>query len=244
ALAAGVGDEGRRIVQVWRQGDPMGEAAASGLRAALPEHAAARLIEHPLAAGADAEADFWRRLIDSPVTLVLWLDRWPAALPADLAPRLAAVHLSYRLLGDELPEPPPELAEKVRLTWPYALPAAAAPHSYRVRAWLRSRRVPPGDERLQLATWWTAAVVDHALAHMVDRFDRAWLVERVEHEAELVMDPGVYPAPALGPGQRFASKGTWIVRLEPVAAGGVVPVGERWRVPVAAPAAAAASSRP
>jgi hypothetical protein len=91
--------------------------------------------------------------------------------------------------------------------------------------------MPPGDERLQRATWWTAAVLDDALAHMVDHFDRAWLIERVEHEAELVPDPGVYPSPSLGPGQRFASKGCWIVRLDPAAPGGVAPVGPRRRVP-------------
>jgi mono/diheme cytochrome c family protein len=169
-----------------------------------------------------------------PATLVLWLDRWPDALPADLAPRLAAIHLSYRLLGDTLPPEPPPLADKVRLTWPYALPGEAAPHAHRVHAWLRSRGLPPGDERLQRATWWTAAVLDDALAHMVDRFDRAWLVERVEHEAELVPDPGVFPPLSLGPGQRFASKGLWIVRLDPAAPGGVAPVGPWRRVPEAA----------
>jgi hypothetical protein len=77
-------------------------------------------------------------------------------------------------------------------------------------------------------------VLDDALAHMVDRFDRAWLVERVEHEAELIADPGVYPPLSLGPGQRFAAKGLWIVRLDPAAPGGVAPVGPWRRVPEAA----------
>jgi hypothetical protein len=56
----------------------------------------------------------------------------------------------------------------------------------------------------------------------------AWLIERVEHEAELVPDPGAYPSPSLGPGQRFASKGCWIVRLDPAAPGGLAPIGP-WR---------------
>jgi hypothetical protein len=273
------------ILQVWRSGDTVGEAAAASFRAALPPALAARLVDRPLHRSAEPDAAFWRRLlataagaaapghrlaaaagraggaassasaVDSaadasgraaaadsssppagapPATLVLWLDRWPQALAAELAPRLAAVHLSFRLLGDKLPPVPPPLADKVRLTWPYALPGAAAPHAHRVHAWLRSRRLPPGDERLQRATWWTAAVLDDALAHMVDRFDRAWLVERVEHEVELVPDPAVYPPLSLGPGQRFASKGLWIVRLDPAAPGGVTPVGPWQRVPEAA----------
>lgn len=285
-LAAGEGDAAAvpgPIVQIWRQADALGEAAAATFRATLPPALAARLVDRPLHRSAEPDAASWRQLlaaaagaaapghrlataashageaacsasaVDSvadasgraaaadsssrpagapPATLVLWLDRWPDALPADLAPRLAAVHLSYRLLGDTLPPPvPPPLADKVRLTWPYALPGEAAPHAHRVHAWLRSRRLPPGDERLQRATWWTAAVLDDALAHMVDRFDRAWLVERVEHEAELVPDPAVYPPLSLGPGQRFASKGLWLVRLDPAAPGGVTPVGPWQRVP-------------
>lgn len=271
------------IVQVWRSGDAVGEAAAASFRAALPPALAARLVDRPPQGSAEPDAAFWRRILGtavgaagpsrrlaaaagraapsasavhsaadasdragavgsagppagaSPVTLVLWLDRWPEALAAELAPRLATVHLSYRLLGDTLPPAPAPLAEKVRLTWPYALPSAATPHAHRVHAWLRSRRLPPGDERLQRATWWTAAVLDHALAHMIDRLDRAWLVERVEHEAELVPDPGVYPAASLGPGQRFAAKGLWIVGLDPAAPGGVAPIGPWRRVPAAAP---------
>lgn len=254
------------IVQVWRRGDSLGEAAAASFRAALPPPLAIRLVDRPLNRGAEPDAASWRRLLAdadagavaparpvvaasgragvagrssapaaAPLTLLLWLDRWPEALPVDLAPHLATVHLSYRLLGGSLPPAPPAFADKVRLTWPYALPGAAAPHAHRVHAWLRSRGMPPGDERLQRATWWTAAVLDDALAHMVDRFDRAWLVERVEHEAELVPDPGVYPSPSLGPGQRFASKGCWIVRLDPAAPGGVAPVGSRRRVPESRP---------
>lgn len=236
ALAAALAEAaaGGAIVQVWRDGDGAGEAAAASFRASLPPVLAARLVDRPLPASGEPDAAGWHRLLDdalSPLTLVLWLDRWPSALPADLAPRLAAVHLSARLLGGEPPAPPPPLAERLRLLWPYALPASPAPHARRVHAWLRSRRLPPGDERLQRSTWWTMAVLDHALAHMVDHFDRAWLVERVEHEAELVPDPAVHPPLSLGPGQRFASKGLWIVRLDPSAVGGVAPVGTWRRVP-------------
>ena len=42
---------------------------------------------------------------------------------------------------------------------------------------------------------------------------RDLLIEVLESEVERDLNPGVYPHLALGPGQRFASKGCYIVKL-------------------------------
>jgi hypothetical protein len=55
-------------------------------------------------------------------------------------------------------------------------------------------------------------------------------VESFEHEAENALNPGVYPRLALGPGQRFASKGCYVVRLADGSPGGIEAVGG-WIVP-------------
>ena len=131
-----------------------------------------------------------------------------AAAPAD---RLRRLYLSYRLAGDPPPDLPAAVRERLRLLYPYALPQQLPPRVYRVRAWLRARGVPAGDERLQLDTYFALTVADHALAHLVERFDRDYFVEQVEHEVENALNPGVYPHLTLGPGQRFASKGCYVV---------------------------------
>jgi len=63
---------------------------------------------------------------------------------------------------------------------------------------------------------------------MVDNFSGEYLIETIEHEAETSINPGVFPRLSLGPGQRFASKGTYIVRLSRDAT--VMPVSD-WIVP-------------
>jgi len=60
-----------------------------------------------------------------------------------------------------------------------------------------------------LAVTVTADVV----AHMADLFSREYLIERVEHVVGNTVTPSLYPRVSLGPGQRFASKGSFIVKL-------------------------------
>ncbi len=64
---------------------------------------------------------------------------------------------------------------------------------------------------------------------MLDFFSRDYLLETVEHMAEITVTPSAYARLSLGPGQRFASKGSYILRYAPET-GGYVPEGG-WIVP-------------
>ena len=122
------------------------------------------------------------------------------------------------------------LKDKILLTWPFVLPGHEEPLIYRVRAWMRARGIERTHERLQLATWLALAVTDHSLTHVVENFSRDFFVESVEEEAENALNPGLFPSLSLGPGQRFASRGSCVVRLADGAPGGVEPVSG-WIVP-------------
>ena len=128
---------------------------------------------------------------------------------------------------------PAGLKEKIRLTWRFAPPGHEEPLIYRVRAWMRARRIERTSERherLQLNTWFALAVTDHSLTHIVENFSRDFFVESVEEETENALSPGVFPSLGLGPGQRFASKGSSVVRLADGATGGLEPASG-WIVP-------------
>lgn len=229
ALARYLADSPERIVQVYRDVDE-GRTPARAFRGALG--AAARLADRAVPPGQALTPVFWKRLVEEtrPATLVLWLDDKDAATLRDAADAFAPVRrvvLSASLLGEGEPAVPAGLREKVLLTWPYALPGHEEPLIYRVRAWMRARRIERAHERLQLATWFALAVADHSLTHVVDNFSRDYFVESVEEETENALDPGLFPSLSLGPGQRFASKGCYIVRL---ADGGVAAVSG-WIVP-------------
>jgi cytochrome c553 len=134
------------------------------------------------------------------------------------------------LRGCTTTSPGHPLKDKMLLTWPWALPGHEEPLIYRVRAWMRARGIARTHERLQLATWFALAVTDHSLTHIVDNFSRDLFVESVEEETENALNPGLFPSLSLGPGQRFASKGCYVVRLADGAPGGVEAVSG-WIVP-------------
>jgi hypothetical protein len=225
-LAQRLAKSSGRIVQVYRDVDE-GRVPARALREALRN---VKVADRAIPSGEELTSAFWRRLMREtrPAVLVVWLGPEGAATLAgtDLDAVQRIVFSSTLLQGSSPPLP----SEKVWLTWPFVLPGKEDPLIYRVRAWMAARRVERTHERLQLNAWFAMAVADHALTHLVDNFSRDFFVESVEEETENALSPGVFPALALGPGQRFASKGSSVVRLAAGAPGGLEAVSG-WIVP-------------
>ncbi len=109
-----------------------------------------------------------------------------------------------------------ELLDRVRLTYRYEKPSAYHPRKYRVRAWFGSRRVRLEYPLMQLQAFYAMTQMQYALDGIIGDFYRDYLIEFIEHEAEARLNPGTYPSLALGPGQRFASKGGYIIELTDV----------------------------
>lgn len=87
----------------------------------------------------------------------------------------------------------------------------------------------PGVTDSTIHTYFALTVADHALAALGGRFFRDYFIESVEHETENAPNPGVFPRLSLGPGQRFASKGSYIVR--PATGEGRLEASGDWIVP-------------
>lgn len=230
--AGGIG--ATRIVQVYRDTGE-GRVLARAFGRALRARGSQGVRERVIGGAQKLTPDFWKNLLERerPTALVLWLgDEDLRTLDAaqTSAGAVRRIYLSYGLLKETPPRSLKSLRDKVYLTYPYALPQAETPHVHRVRAWLRSRGVSGSNERIQFNTYFALAVADHSLMRLAGNFSRDYFVETVEHETESALNPGVFPRLSLGPGQRFASKGSYIVKLSGGAQGGLAPAGE-WIVP-------------
>jgi hypothetical protein len=219
---------GRRVMQVYRRGD-IGEAAAHALRSGS-ERQAADWIDRPLPAegvGGDVRETLAR--VEKGDVVVLWLrDDDLRALPPD--PPAATIFLSGLMAGLENAPLAPGWRSTTRITYPVDLPQRRAMRLIQPLTWFRTQRIPVVAERVQVDTYVACQVLSEAVGHAFADLVPDYLIEQIENMVSLKLFDGYYPRLGLAAGQRFASKGGYIVRLTP-APGGPVVADSEWLVP-------------
>ena len=220
------------VVQVYRD-DETGRAAAAAFREALSRSGASGLRDVRLPADGDPPDRILDEAAggDPPTAVVLWLRKPDLRRFADRtggASWPGRIYLSSTLAGTAAPAALGAPTGTVYLVHPFALPKGKGERD-RARLWMSARKVPPGDPLLQANAYFAVALTVDAMDQILDFFSRDYLLEKVEHMVENAVPPSSYPRLSLGPGQRFASKGSYILRYAPES-GGFLPVGG-WIVP-------------
>ncbi len=226
ALAKHLRDRGERgpLAQVFRR-DETSAAAAAAFREAMAAGGGIAVDDRPVDGAISRER--WEQLArERPgATLVLWLgedDLADAGALVEPGSPVQAVFLSTTLLGDERPGLGSSGDGRVRLVHPTDLPRSRGARLLRVKRWLHEKGIALSDETVQMNAYFAVAVAADVATHMADLFSREFFVERVEHLVGNTVAPSLYPRVSLGPDQRFASKGSYIVKvtgageLEPV----------------------------
>jgi hypothetical protein len=201
-----------RLVQVYRAGD-IGAAAAKAL-AAGPLPKAVQVVTRVLKAG-PAGAELKAALADvGPADgLVLWLRSEDLAALASRPPGAARVWVSGLMGGLENAPLPAAWRNLARMTYPFDLPGRRRIRVDYPLGWFRIRNVPVLDLQVQADTYLACGLLSETLNRMVDTFVRDYLIERIEVMLEHRIITGYYPRLTLAPGQRFASKGGYVVHF-------------------------------
>ncbi len=198
------------LIHQFAMVDTVGEQSLRYTTSRLSENGF-KAIDHLMQKTSDVAREMTQLTTQGDVALA-WLDEDHLALAgAWQRPHFDQIYFS----GTLLPEPPADFdtVPNIALLSPYRDESLEHPRAYRVRSWMRSRRITLTHQRLQYNTYFALTVTDHALRHLVDRYSRDYLIERVEHETENALSPGIYPALSLGPQQRYASRNVEIIRL-------------------------------
>lgn len=234
ALAKYLQEQGYRgiVTQVFRR-DAVSTAGADAFRRAWQSASGSAPREHVLEAAPDQS--FWQRLAKHGprATLVLWLRPEDVAEAQALTEADAEVNAIYVFSSTNDGHGgafPGSGDGRVRLVYPLDLPAAREAKVDRVRRWLQSRGVAFSDERVQMDAYLAVTVTNGVMSHAKDTFSREFLLESLEHRMGNAFESSMYPRLSLGPGQRFASKGAYIVRTEGGADPRLTPVSA-WIVP-------------
>jgi cytochrome c553 len=206
--AGGVSTAGARIV--YRAGD-VGEAAAQSLAAQLRARGIGAVLRRvPQTAPGSAVAEALRNP-SSNETLVLWLR--PAdlsALEGTPAPTNSLYVSGIMASLDESPLPAPWRVH-AHMAYPVDLPELRRVRVDYALSWFRIRKIPVEAQWVQVDTYLACGLLTETVKHMADAFIPDYLVERLEDTVEHRIVTGYYPRLALGPHQRFASKGGFLV---------------------------------
>jgi len=228
-LEAGSGKEVKTLHQIYRAGDS-GEAGAAALAAALAPRGVT-VAGHAVESGA-AAAGITRALHEAAAAdaLVLWLRPADIAALGEAPAKPQNVYLSGLMGGLERAPLPPAWRERTQIAYPFDLAERRRVRVDFARGWFSIRRIAVVDERAQADTYLALGLVSETLNHMVDTFVRDYLIERIEDTLAHRIVTGYYPRLVLATGQRFASKGGYMVRFsEPQ--GTRVIASHEWLVP-------------
>ncbi len=205
------------VVQVFRRGK-QGVAMAEGFRRTWEGMGGSTPRELVLEADSLAgeqpaleQAD----LSDASV-LLLWLgkeDKTVFRRLVDQAGPNTMMFTSATLLENNFSAIPDDLRDTIHITYPYSLPPEVNKKSFAVKRWLQIRNIPLSNFTTQANMYFLGWMLPGALKSMRSEFYRDYFVEGFDMMTDQDYAIAVYPRLTFGPGQRYASKGCYIVKL-------------------------------
>ena len=219
----------RRLLQIFRTGDS-GEQAAKALSSAMVVDGL-RIDNHALnATDTRRELDQAMHAARAGDIVVLWLRPKDLALLPARPAQGVSVFASGLLGGLENAPLSAAWRQVARMTYPFDLPDLRKVRMNYPLGWFKIRRIPIVAERVQSDTYLACGILAETLNDMLDSFVRDYLVERVEVMLSHRIITGYYPRLGLAPGQRFASKGAYLVRFAQPEGRQLIAEGD-WTVP-------------
>jgi hypothetical protein len=202
-----------RVIQVYRASSP-GSDAAAALRAA---RSGASLVDVPVEGSSEIRDALSAAVAreTAPYSLVLWLGKEDlnSLRGREELVRADGIFVSGYLVDPATLELDSAIAPKVRVVYPYDLPQGREQRLARARLWMKAKKIEVSDERVQANTFFAASLASDAIGHIAGTYSREYLIERMEHMAGRLPNTSYYPRISIAPGQRYASKGGYIVRL-------------------------------
>lgn len=104
--------------------------------------------------------------------------------------------------------------DRAELVYPYEKIDKRVSQLVSFYSWVNTNGFPALSERIQSEVYFNLLLLSEATGQMLDNLYQEYLVERVEDILSMGFNRTIYPSVSLGPGQRFASKGGYVMRFQ------------------------------
>jgi len=205
------------VVQVYRD-DPRGRALAEGFAVTRGTMGLPAPEDLELEADVTVDRVFWNSLVadHKGAVLVLWLDGDDLASIGELAatePRPPMVFASSSILGEAALSLPAEVRGFTFLTKPDSFPEDEARSRMATERWLQAKKLEITNFEIQARMYFLGWTLAPMVKMMRDDFYRDYFFDIADMMRDQYYATAVYPRLSFGPGQRYASKGCYIVQV-------------------------------
>ena len=108
---------------------------------------------------------------------------------------------------------PTTLRDFTYITYPFRLPQEEGQYSNYAKAWLSSRKAPINDHRISTRMYSLMSLLTQTLMHLKRNYYRGKLLDVISMFPDQLYPD--YEPFSFGPGQRYASKGCYVVQFLP-----------------------------
>jgi hypothetical protein len=148
--------------------------------------------------------------------LALWLggeDLSAVDTLATVEPRPAALFVSSSFLGDSVYSLADPVREFTFITHPLSFPEDEQRSRVATERWLQAKRIPVTNFHIQAKMYFLGWMLSGMVKRMRDDFYRDYFFDLIDMMRDQYYSIAVYPRLSFGPGQRYASKGCYVVQL-------------------------------
>lgn len=160
---------------------------------------------------------FWQNTLNTyqPTVLILWLAPDDLEHISSIASKdmNRKIFFSAKQLNYSYTSIPDDLRDVVYLSYPRALPETIEGRILVVNRWLQARKIPITDLEMQAKIYFLGWMLPGAVKNMRSEFFRDYFLEGFDMMIDQDYAIAVYPRLTFGSGQRYASKGCYIVQL-------------------------------
>ena len=166
--------------------------------------------------------------------VVIWSEKLDASLLAKLSSnkdKIKSIFIPYYLATSaEERKKLNNIGIEVLTAYPYVKPSKEMRATIRSSIWARSRKIDTTEKVVFTNTFTAVNLLIDAIKHVRSYFSRPYIIEILEHMIDRAVLTGMYPKLTIGPSQRYASRGGYIMKVTDDTSAPLQPISE-WLLP-------------
>ena len=204
----------KRIIQIYSD-DEVGRGAAKALKDAV-QGSNISLEDRMLSSSEPKSLKVALEGVSNNDALILWGKSADLKLLNKAAGKIVpeTIYVSGFLAHEDYSFSSKSWKSHLRVIYPYELGGKREKNLAMMKQWLIAWQFPLIDETFQAEVFFDALLMTELSSQMLDNLYRDYLLERAEDMLSAGSNVSTYPHLSLSRGQRFASKGAYIAKLD------------------------------